>query len=427
MTYRDKFRKGFLWRVWRAGITPLSKVCHPERSEGSASCCGLQIPRSARDDNSFWDNSLRQLCRFLSLEVRVPRIVLFTLIVIATASWAADPQAIDQHPAETPSQFGAIVPYLGLPIERIELPGIAPEESAVLVAATPLKIGASLTRENLHDAMQALYATGRFSDIQAEADRTGTGVRLRFQTVANYFVGILTIEGVSTNPSANQLVSATRFQLGELYTKEKLDRALDGIQRILVENGLNQAKVTSSEQRNEQQHQINLTFHVTAGARALVGEISLEGDAGYSVEEIKDIAKLHPGNPVISNRISRALQRIRSRYQKQDRLLAQVSISNRTYHADRNTIDYVLKVDRGPAVEISADGFKLSQRTLKKLVPIYEEGAVDDDLLNEGRRSIQNHLQTLGYFEAGRQHKPREFASRRKSEGCIYDQARGPS
>jgi outer membrane protein assembly complex protein YaeT len=37
---------------------------------------------------------------------------------------------------------------------------------------------------------------------------------------------------------------------------------------------------------------------------------------------------------------------------------------------------------------------------LRKLVPVYEEGAVDDDLLNEGRRNLQNHLQTLGYFNA---------------------------
>jgi len=37
---------------------------------------------------------------------------------------------------------------------------------------------------------------------------------------------------------------------------------------------------------------------------------------------------------------------------------------------------------------------------LHRLVPIYEEGALDDDLLNEGRRNIQNHLQSLGYFEA---------------------------
>ena len=94
------------------------------------------------------------------------------------------------------------------------------------------------------------------------------------------------------------------------------------------------------------------------------------------------------------------MQRIRARYQKQDRLLAQVSMASRTYHAEHNTVDYVLKVDRGPVVEIASEGYKLSQRTLKRLVPIYEEGAVDDDLLNEGRRNIQNHMQTLGYFEA---------------------------
>jgi outer membrane protein insertion porin family len=95
--------------------------------------------------------------------------------------------------------------------------------------------------------MQALFATGRFADIQAEADRTETtGVRLRFLTVANFFVGMVTIEGVSNNPSVNQLASATRLQLGELYTHEKLDRALAGIQRVMEENGFHQSKVTPS-------------------------------------------------------------------------------------------------------------------------------------------------------------------------------------
>src|SRR5271169_6309780 len=143
-----------------------------------------------------------------------------------------------------------------------------------------------------------------------------------------------------------------------------------------------------------------MTFHVAPGARAIVGEITVGGDAGYSEAEIRQIAKLHSGDPVVSNRITRALQRIRARYQKQDRLLAQVEVASRTYRTEHNTVDYVFKVDRGPVVEIATDGFKLSQHVLHRLVPIYEEGAVDDDLLNEGRRNIQNHLQTLGYFEA---------------------------
>jgi outer membrane protein insertion porin family len=327
------------------------------------------------------------------------------LALVGRASWAQNSLPASQQPIEPPAQFGAafgsIAPYLGLRIDEIDLAGVPPEEATTLVAATPLKIGQSLTRETLHDAMQALYATGRFSDIQAEADRTETaGVRLRFATVSNFFVGMVTIVGVSNNPSQNQLASATRLQLGELYSKEKLDRALTGIQRVMEENGFHQSKVTSSEQRDEQQHQVNLTFHVARGVRAIVGDISLEGDAGYSIQEVKEIAKLHPGQPVASSRITRALQRIRSRYQKQDRLLAQVEVASHTYRPEHNTVDYVLKLDRGPVVQISAEGFKLTQRILKKLVPIYEEGAVDDDLLNEGRRNIENHLETLGYFDA---------------------------
>jgi len=336
-------------------------------------------------------------------------VVLVILFVLAYATSGA----AQQQPAESAAQseakagtqpetsFRAITPYLGLTLDQVEMPGIPPEEAAALLATTPLKVGEPLTRDALHDAMQALFSTGRFSDIQAEADRAETtGVRLRFLTVANFFVGMVTIEGVSANPSANQLVSATRLQLGELYSQEKLDRALAGIQRVLEENGFHQSKVTSSEQSDAQQHQVNLTFHVVRGPRAVIGEITLEGDAGYSIAEIKEIAKLHSGDGVVSNRITRALQRIRARYQKQDRLLAQVEMASQTYHAGRNTVDYALKVDRGPVVQIAAEGFKLSQRVLRKLVPIYEEGALDDDLLNEGRRNIQNHLQTLGYFES---------------------------
>jgi outer membrane protein assembly complex protein YaeT len=336
------------------------------------------------------------------------RFVLAVLLLLAHgASWAAPPSG--QQPLESPSQaeapseakFGTITPYLGLALDQIELPGVPPEEAAALLAATPLKLGEPLTRETLHDAMQALFATGRFSDIQAEVDRTETaGVRLRFLTIANFFVGMVAIEGVSTNPSANQVASGTRLQLGELYAREKLDRALAGIQRVMEENGFHKSKVTISEKRDEQQHQVNLTFHVVRGPRAVVGEIAVEGDAGYAIAEIEKIAKLHPGDLVASNRITRALQRIRHRYQKQNRLLAQVSVTNRTYQFKRNTVDYVFKVDRGPVVEIASEGFRLSQRVLHRLVPIYEEGAVDDDLLNEGRRNIQNHLQTLGYFEA---------------------------
>jgi len=396
---QPEFRDGLL--VWGRAPSRACPFCRsPERSGGGSrrvhGCVGTAAPAVQAERSSA------AACGHSNSWFGVRFVLVVSLLLAHGASWAQSSSPAPQQLPESPgAQFGTITPYLGLAIDQIELPGVPPEEAVALLAATPLKIGEPLTRETLHDAMQALFATGRFSDIQAEADRTETaGVRLRFLTVANFFVGMLTMEGVSTNPSANQLASATRLQLGELYAPEKIDRALAGIQRVMEENGFHRSKVTISEQRDEQQHQVNLTFHIVRGPRAVVGEITLEGDAGYSIAELKDIAKLHSGDPVLSNRITRALQRIRRRYQKQDRLLAQVSAANRTYHSERNTVDYVFKVDRGPVVEIVAEGFRLSQRVLKRLVPIYEEGAVDDDLLNEGRRNVQNHLQTLGYFEA---------------------------
>jgi outer membrane protein assembly factor BamA len=197
--------------------------------------------------------------------------ILLALLAWSNRTMAQASPASGQQGAQTPPQFGTISPYLGLPIDEIEFPGVPPEQAPSLLAASTLKIGDPLTRENLHDAMQALFATGRFYDIQAEADPTDTaGVRLRFLTTANFFVGIVTIQGISSNPSANQLASATRLQLGELYTRDKLSHALEGIQRMMEENGFHQSRTTSSEERDEQQHQINLTFHVIPGRRCRV-------------------------------------------------------------------------------------------------------------------------------------------------------------
>jgi len=145
------------------------------------------------------------------------------LAMMISSSVSSRAQVPAQQPApetERPSAVGTIATYLGVPVTEIELPGVPNDEAAHLLATTPLKLGEPLTRSALHDAMQALFATGRFADIQAEAERSTAGVLLRFVTVPNYFIGQITADGVSSSPSANQLVTSSRLQLGELYTQD---------------------------------------------------------------------------------------------------------------------------------------------------------------------------------------------------------------
>ena len=149
--------------------------------------------RSVGGQSEFWEEGLR---------LTGATLVLAMIVVSSFASWAQAPPSPTHPGAELPpQQLGTITQYLGVPVTEIELPGVPAEEAEHLLAATPLKLGEPLTRQALHDTMQTLFSTGRFADIQADAERTTAGVRLRFLTVPNYFLGQITADGVSSSPS----------------------------------------------------------------------------------------------------------------------------------------------------------------------------------------------------------------------------------
>ena len=136
------------------------------------------------------------------------------------------------------------------------------------------------------------------------------------------------------------------------------------------------------------------------GELARVGTVTIEGDTGIAQEQIQQITKLKPGAKVKSANLTRALERLRKHYQKNQHLEAQVSLTSHEYNPASNTLDYVFEVEQGSKVVIVAEGAKIRGGEMKKLVPVYQENAVDDDLLNEGRRNLRNYLQTQGYFDA---------------------------
>src|SRR6185312_7265255 len=216
----------------------------------------------------------------------------------------------------------------------------------------------------------------------------------------NFFVGQLFVEGAPNPPAANQIVNASKLQLGELFTREKLERGLDGIKQLMEQNGYYRSSVTDEEQPQGETQQMNVLFRLVPGGHARVGRVTVNGPAGFSVGQIQDIAKMHTGDYVTVQRVSRALDRLRKKYQKQDRLLSQVAIAGRVYLPASNTVDYTFDIEPGPKVEIAVEGLKISRSQIKRNVPVYEENALDDDLLNEGRRNLLNYLQSKGYFEA---------------------------
>lgn len=326
-------------------------------------------------------------------------------------------------PLATP--LGVIFAYQGVPVRDIRFAGVQSGDVEQLRKIVTQKANQPLDRYKVRDSVRALFATGRFADIQVEAERAPQNqVTLVFRAVQNYFVGMVNVEGAPRELTNTQMANASKLQLGELYTPQKLQAGMDRMAELLKEDGYYQAIITEGEQRDAFTQQVNVSFRVDPGRQARVGRISLTGHPIYTLLELLNAAHFHPGDRVMAQNLTSALRRIRKKYQNINRLEAQVSIPSQVFQPTTNTVDYVFNVEPGPIVLVRVQGASIRSGEIKKLIPVYEENAVDEDLVNEGRRNLRNYMQTRGYFDSEIKVQ-KEFDRARNERQIIYIVERG--
>lgn len=334
-----------------------------------------------------------------ALATSVVALLLGATSVTATSD---HPSAKQSQPApQTLSQTSA-AKYQGLIIEKILWPNISSNsDQRWLTQLISQKPGEPLDRDAIRESIHQLYGTGRFADIRVEAEQTPDNkVTLSIFTTPNYFVGPVRADGAPRRPNAGQIVNASKLTLGETFTAERLDRAQTSIKDFMEANGFYRSSIQPEQTPNPDTQQIAITFHMNPGPQARVGKVTVKCTPECPTTDVQEVAKLRPRDLVTVQTSSSALERLRKRFRKRDHLLAQVRIAERSYRPQNNTVDYTLEINPGPRVEIISEGFKLSRRVLRRNVPIFEENAVDPDLLNEGRTNLLNYLQSRGYFDA---------------------------
>jgi outer membrane protein assembly factor BamA len=303
---------------------------------------------------------------------------------------------------KTPSAItSGIQHFLGLRVREIQFRGISGEATQQRMRQLiQQQVNEPLDGVKIRRSLHALYATGSFADLQVEAERAGQGeVTLVFAARPNYFFGSIEVEGSPRRPPAHQLVSAAKLPLGELYTREKVEAAKTNLRTVMTDNGYHQSQISDSETFHPDTQQVDILFRMIPGEHARVGTVTIEGQAGFSQSQVERITGYQPGMPVTGPRMAKGVQKLRRKYQKQGRLEAQIAIREQRYLASTNRIDYRLQINPGPLVGVEVSGARISFRKLKKLVPVFEEGTVDDDLLNEGLRNLRDYFQTRGFFD----------------------------
>jgi outer membrane protein insertion porin family len=298
---------------------------------------------------------------------------------------------------------GAQTRLIGRTVEQVRVLGPVDKlEQSELVERIPVKPGKRLERRDLRRSLQALFETGRFAGVEADASLLPSGgVAVEFRTQPNYFNRNVTVTGLpKIGPNETQVVNTGRLELGAQFTEEKLKDSESRILRLLHDHGYWNAQVGATLHRYQDTTQVDVEFQVRAGEAARVGRLTVQGDPNLSAEQAEELCRMEPGKRVRGDLLQRAVARLRKRYVKQRRLRAQLTVGVPVFHPENNTVDYAFEVERGPVLDIRAEGISLSRSKLKRYVPVYEENAVDEDLLNEGRRNLRDYLQGQGYFDA---------------------------
>ena len=262
------------------------------------------------------------------------------------------------------------------------------------------QIGKPLDAVKVDESLKALYATGRFTDLRADAEPVAGGVELIFVGKAQYFVGIVRVTGAFKSLSASTLVAAARLSLGQPLNPPDRSRAMENIQHVLADNGYYQPKIQVKVVRNEVTQVANILFTVNSGLPARVSKIAFEGQPAYPAARLRSVAGWKEGDHLTSSDVEKGLFKIHDFYMKRGYLQANTTIQKRVFQPKTNAEELYVQSEAGPIIQVRVRGANISIAKLRNILPVYQDGEVDEPALKGGAEALKSFLQQKGYFHA---------------------------
>jgi outer membrane protein insertion porin family len=314
--------------------------------------------------------------------------------------------------AQTSSQG---VSYEGQTVGSVELvsdPRINVEAYRGLVEQ---KAGEPYSNQQVQASISALQKTERFNKVEVKVKPDPAGLQVTFVLEPAFYIGMLQFPGAVKVFSYTRLLQVANLPDENLYVKEQIPKAEAALLKFFQDNGYFQAKVQTDAQLDEPNQLANVTFNVNLGKRAKIGRVQIQGSSPqenahllHSVRSLRAMltrSSLKNGRPYSPTRIQAATRLLKRHLANEHRLASQVQVLPPQYNPETNRADLTISVQPGPVVMLRMNGARLSiipfisGRRQKQLIPIYEEGAIDRDLVNEGQRNLINYFQEKGYFD----------------------------
>jgi outer membrane protein insertion porin family len=308
-----------------------------------------------------------------------------------------------------------VASYEGQPVATVELvtdPSIDVQNFRHLVQQKP---GQPYSNQNIQATIQALDGTGIFKTVEVQVKPEAAGLHVTFVMEPAYYYGVTKFPGAEKNFTYTRLLQIADLPDQDPFTEKKVDEAQAALLDFFQRAGYFQAQVKPSTELDKAHGLANVVFHVQLGKRAKIGQVEVQGPppeearrllaATRSFRAAATGVSLKTGKTYTPKRVNGGIHLLEQYLIKHNHLASRIQLSPPRYHPDTNRADVTINVSEGPTVAVRIAGARLSWlpflsgRNQRKLIPLYQEGTFDTDLVEEGKRNLINYFQGKGYAD----------------------------
>ncbi|OYU11973.1 MAG: outer membrane protein assembly factor BamA [Comamonadaceae bacterium PBBC1] len=255
-------------------------------------------------------------------------------------------------------------------VRDIRVEGLQRIEPGTVFASLPFRVGDRYSDDQGAAAIRALFALGLFKDVRLETqgDVLVVVVEERPSIASVEFMGLKEFD---KDVLTKALKDVGLFE-GRPYDKALADKAEQELKRQYIGRSLYGAQVVTTATPLDR-NRVNLTFTITEGGPAKIGQIDIVGNKVFSDQVLRDLFNLDTGGWMSwytkSDRYSRAklnadLEALRSFYLSRGYLEFRVDSTQVAMSPDKQDMSITINVTEGERFVVS--GVKLQGNYLDK-------------------------------------------------------------
>jgi outer membrane protein insertion porin family len=314
--------------------------------------------------------------------------------------------------AAAPPALPELDSHAGRPLTAVELVADAPlAERAELERLLAVGPGDRLDPVALRSTLRNLWATGRFSGIEAwasptraparadgEASAAEPGIELRILLSLAVRVDAVVLSGELGLREAS-LRAAVAQHPGEPLIEDRVVRGVFRLQDLLASQGYRDARVRVDVDVDEARRSARVEYQVAAGPRYRVGEIAFAGNLGpLAAGDLLRALRARVGRPYVASEVRADADRLRAELIARGFRKATVEEPRVEADAARQEVVVTLPLEVGPEVSFTLHGADEKALARQGLLPFLGSEGYDEALVLQAVERLREHYQRKGFY-----------------------------